>query len=164
MPIQQTDYAMKSSAIILIFVCTSLIASAQSNFVLRVETNFKGVRYEFVIEKSSLAATPKWAGNAPCPPLSPRRAQSIAIDYACKTWENGKRTIDTTILTPIGKNEREYGEWTTDTISLTPIGEDEWIYVVQLTPPIPSSGFNGMMLPVKIVVLMNGSVAPMRKI
>ena len=132
---------MKANLTILIYVFASFIATAQSDTVFRLTTNFKGDEYEFAIDKGLLATTPKWGENDSCPPLDPKRARSIAVNYVRQKWEDG--------------------EWTTDSISLKPIGK-EWIYVVQLTPPVPSNGFNGMMTPVKIVVLMNGSVAPIK--
>ena len=132
---------MKANLIILICVFTSFIATAQSDIVFSLTTNFKGVESVFCVDKALLAKTPKWGENDSCPPLDPKRARAIAVDYANQNWE--------------------VGDWTTDSISLTPIGK-EWIYVVQLIPPVPSNGFNGMMTPVKIVVLMNGSVAPIK--
>ena len=57
----------------------------------------------------------------------------------------------------------ERRHWITQSINLIPYDDGHnWFYEVLLSRPLPDN-FNGTIIPVKILILMDGSVAPMRK-
>jgi hypothetical protein len=101
---------------------------------------FKGVAYEEVIDPEVLDKAPKWSPDKEYPPISPRKAESAAVDYVSEKLDAGK--------------------WDTEQIQLVHCLEDRWYYVVKLHPPGPPGGFY---FSVQIVVLMDGAVVPLQQ-
>lgn len=102
-------------------------------------------RFEFIVSRAALSASPRWRGAEAFPPLSPRAAISAA-----------RQQLEALVADP----ER----WRLETVSLVPLGEDdEWVYLVEFEepPPRPDGGIHGSL---EIVVLMDGNaVSPLVK-
>ena len=94
------------------------------------------------LSNSEIRSTPAWSESAPCPPLSPRVAGSLARAYATNTIP-------------------ESATWRCEGITLVNLVEDWWVYKVSFLPGIPGQ-FSGPFLPFEVYVLMNGTVVAYR--
>jgi hypothetical protein len=143
--------------VVLLFACEK--ATPEENLLpqsvaVRRHTRFKGDEYEILVYGKQLIESPSWRPDADYPPLSPRKAQALAQEFAQKQWI--------------------VGDWRLRSIVLENVGFEKWIYVIRITQPkendftqLPKQTGameTGVYLPVEIVVLMDGTVPPARKV
>jgi hypothetical protein len=128
-------------SLVLTLVCVSL--NAGDELVFKVSSTYKGRQYEFRVTDSQINKTPEWKESRENPPLSPRKAVSSARRRLSKLVQDAK-------------------DWEVDKLSLESVGKKGmWIYIVELRPPFPPGGLEGVLPSLKIVVLMDGeSIEP----
>jgi len=115
-------------------------ASGNTNMIPLVADHFRGRHYLWSVVTSNFIRGPLWEQNKADPPLSPRRALEIAERQAFLLVPDSVRFNPQEIVL-----KRFVGVW---------------FYVVQLEPSNPRApAFGGPMEPIKIVVLMDGTVA-----
>lgn len=100
---------MKTALFILLMSFS--VAFCDDDFLGTRSNRFKDHSYDFDLTKSALAKAPHWQKDDEFPPLSPKKAQEIALVLAKS-------------LRP------EVTNWNLDRISLEPIGDTDWIYLV----------------------------------
>ncbi len=98
---------------------------------------YSGNRYDFRLTHKQLLNTPAWLEDEPNPPLSPRMAQSAAMNYLRALFDNATA-------------------WRLEEIKLVPLVE-RWVYVVSFTPPPPPNVTDHMSTPFSTVVTMDGT-------
>ena len=115
--------------------------SESTNIVLLVAYRFRGYHYLCGVTESKLVRAPRWESDHAEPPLSPRSALALAERHAWGLVSDSVRFKAQEVL-------------------LKNFAGGVWFYVVQLEPSNPRSPHtNGHMEPVKIAVLMDGTVA-----
>jgi len=105
---------------------------------------FNSVSYAQIVYQEVLEKTPRWKPGAECPPISPGKAEAIAADYA--------------------DQRLKAGEWVAKQIALVHeeiIDPGCWFYVVDLRPP-GMRVLDGLCIPIRLVVLMDGTVVPLQ--
>lgn len=99
-------------------------------------------RFEFVVSRFALSASPRWSSAEPFPPLAPRAAVAAA-----------RRQLQALVT--------ESEDWRLNEVSLVALGQEgEWVYLVKFEEPPPRAdgGIHGGL---DIAVLMDGNaVAP----
>ena len=115
-----------------------LFAPQETSPIASFSSYLGGQRYEFIVSRTALSASPRWGSDEAFPPLAPRAAVPAA-----------RQQLEALVTDP----ER----WRLNKISLVPLGEEgTWVYVVELEepPPRPDGGIHGSL---EFVVLMDGS-------
>ena len=132
---------MKSA---ILFAAASLLYAGNSKGDEREfqSNGFEGL-YATIVTSEVLANTPIWSNDDDNPPLSAKRAREIATR---------KMAVMTKGL--------EHFNWRLTSLSLERIG-DGWFWLVTYTSPPTDTA---RALPIRIVVLMDGSVVEPKKI
>ena len=115
----------------------ALCGTALSQQAAEFSSYYSGNRYDFRLTHKQLLNTPAWLEDEPNPPLSPRMAQSAAMNYLRTLFDNATA-------------------WRLEEIKLVPLIE-RWVYVVSFTPPPPPNVADHMSTPFSIVVTMDGT-------
>jgi hypothetical protein len=116
----------------------SLCHAPADQGVYRTESRLKGKLFKFVVMESQLQNVPKWETKAEHPPLSPRKAMSIAKQKA--------RELLPAVY-----------DWDVSALTLQRTGaEGNWIYVVKATERPNQLRWNNPAW-INIIVLMDGS-------
>ena len=115
----------------------ALCGTALSQLAAEFSSYFSGNRYDFRLTHKQLLNTPAWLEDELNPPLSPRMAQSAALNYLRTLFDNATA-------------------WRLEEIKLVPLIE-RWVYVVSFTPPPPPNTADHMSTPFGIVVTMDGN-------
>lgn len=118
----------------------ALCATALPQQAAEFSSYYSGNRYDFRLTHKQLLNTPAWLEDEPNPPLSPRVAQSAAMNYLRTLFDNATA-------------------WRLEEIKLVPLIE-RWVYVVSFTPPPPPNVADYMSTPFGIVVTMDGTAIP----
>lgn len=121
----------------LALMIAALCGTALPQQAAEFSSYYSGNRYDFRLTHKQLLNTPAWLEDEPNPPLSPRMAQSAAMNYL--------RTLFDSATT-----------WRLEEIKLVPLIE-RWVYVVSFTPPPPPNVADYMSTPFSIVVTMDGT-------
>ena len=101
--------------------------------------DFEGVLYFFQTTRGSLRATPKWKSDAEFPPLSPRRAEEVALQRA--------QQMRPDVL-----------KWHRENISLQESDHDAWFYLVRFWRG--DRAITGLPHFLDVPVLMDGRALP----
>jgi hypothetical protein len=126
---------MKRIATLALIVCC-LCASGVCQYSAVFSSYRGGMRYDFRITLEQLANTPAWLEDQPNPPLTARRAQTIAVAY-------------------LGQLFADSDKWTRNSIALVPV-HDRWVYVIEFTEPPPAECPDCISTPFRVVVMMDG--------
>src|SRR5882724_2671719 len=105
---------MKTLLVLLLSLLSNVVTRGDE-LLLRHSTAFEGREYFANLMESDLAGIRLWT-DSDNPPLSPKRAEGIATDYARMLFGPGT--------------------WTTASIGLTNLGRHRWIYIIELHPPM----------------------------
>jgi len=116
---------------------STLCGTTMSQEAAKFSSYYSGNRYDFRLTHKQLLNTPPWLEDEPNPPLSPRTAQSAALNYLRTLFDNAS-------------------SWRLVEIKLVPLSE-RWVYVVSLTPPPPPNCYDCPANPFSIVVTMDGN-------
>ena len=119
-------------ALMIAMFCGTTLGQQSAEF----NSYFSDKRYDFRLTHEELLGTPAWLEDEPNPPLSPRTADRVALNYLRILFDNAS-------------------DWRLDEIKLVPVGE-RWVYVVQFTPPPPPNCYDCMTTPFNVLVTMNG--------
>jgi hypothetical protein len=115
----------------------TLCGTTMSQQAAEFSSYYSGNRCDFRLTHMQLLNTPAWLEDEPNPPLSPRTAQSAALNYLRTLADNASA-------------------WKLEEIKLVPLSE-RWVYVVSLTPPSPPNCYDCLASPFSIVVTMDGN-------
>lgn len=115
---------------ITILMLTDLVLSAEPNMIALATCNVSGKRYDAMSSVEELQRSPSWRKTEEYPPLSPRKAISVAILMAAKIGGGGRVTG----------------------VTLQEALPGKWIYIVGFV----RGPDNGPVEFLNIVVLMNG--------
>jgi len=123
--------------VILVSLCMSAAARAQSSVVFRQFSYHEGKRYESKVTTETLESSPDWTDGQENPPLAARRAVELASAQLSKTVPDASK-------------------WGLQRILLQPVGA-KWVYVLEfLEPPRDNLPLGGRRDTFSVVVLMSG--------
>ena len=125
---------------VLALMIGALCGTALPQQAAEFSSYYSGNRYDFRLTHKQLLNTPAWLEDEPNPPLSPRMAQSAAMNYLRTLFDNATA-------------------WRLEEIKLVPLIE-RWVYVVSFTQPPPPNVADYMSTPFSIVVTMDGTAIP----
>lgn len=137
---------MKFTSKLLVFIVAVLCCQiwAKEVIVFRISTSFLDRDYDYILNASRLAKTPSWKDEQDNPPLSLRKALSAGREY-------------------LARIVKDSGKWEIEQISLRSVGApDKWIYIIEVSPPLPPGGLEGKQRISKLIVLMDGTVLEMQ--
>ena len=127
---------MRQLFLLFLLGCLCTVANAQ-NYAAKFISYHDGKQFEFTVTLKQLENCPEWLAEQEHPPLSARRALTLASDYLPKLVTNAEN-------------------WKAGEIRLRP-AHDKWVYVVEF-----AEHKEGIKTPLGIVVLMNGEVVEPR--
>ncbi len=116
-----------------------LLSDSQFVFAQRITSHVFSTQYVIEIKDKDLMASPDWSANDENPPLSARKAISIA------TKLKGKLIKDTDDI-----------KWTIGQASLVPAKDSKWYWLIYFDP-VPQRPFSGNIQSLRLVVLMDGT-------
>jgi hypothetical protein len=102
-------YCMKSLVFIVLTLVVAGSRSSAAEIVKRVNNRYKGKDYEIAVSAADLISAPKWDEDRENPPLSARRAVTLARDYALRVIPNsGITDVQSISLESAGAKERQW--------------------------------------------------------
>lgn len=114
----------------------AVCCTAMSQQAAEFSSYYSGNRYDFRLTQKQLMSTPAWLEDEENPPLSPRIAQTAALNYLRTLFDDATA-------------------WKLEEMKLVPV-TDRWVYVVAYTPPTRDCQ-DCMVSPFSVVVTMDGN-------
>jgi hypothetical protein len=130
--------------ILLLITLPFVSAFAADQHLHRYTFEWGGSNYICVLSNANLADKSIWHEQEANPPLSVRTALQLATRYAAN-------------LLPESTN------WIARDIILSHISDEVWIYEVQILPTRQDGYYMVTPIPLRVIVLMDGTVAPYKR-
>jgi len=128
----------KFTLIAVLFVATGVQAELIASYSLSSYDSNTGRRFDFEVTREQLLRAPAWGADQDSPPLSPRKADRLAVAKFHQLVSNTNA-------------------WERKQIILENMGDGvHWIYIVEYTRV--GETLAGLSMPFRVVILMDGTV------